>query len=230
MNWKTKLAAYGVLGIPAFTGYPLHALPGELIDGVPTVWVIYLLATQLAVVSISGTRLWGITLSIAALISLPVVYAGASVSYLLWLAGWGAAGGQAAFSAHYVTLCLTMLTVIPLALNMVASIPFSALEQAVLKSESGVSQSQKMALMFLRVFNHIVFFVIPGTMEVVREEGRFHRRPQAPAADRPRGGRLALFVADLIQIGIEGICASIQYVPIWAVEISHLPEKKRRPR
>jgi hypothetical protein len=230
MNWKTKLAALAVLGIPAFTGYPLHAVPGEIVEGVRTVWVLYPLAIQLAVRALCGPRLWGITLAIAALVALPVVYAGASVSYLLALAGWGTAGGQAAFSAHYVTLCLTMLTVIPLALNIVAAIPFSAFERAMMRSESGVSKTQKMALMFLRVFNHIVFFVIPSTMEVVREEGRFARRSQPPAGVRSRGGRLALFVGDLIQIGIEGICASIQYIPIWAVEISHLPEKKRRPR
>jgi hypothetical protein len=31
----------------------------------------------------------------------------------------------------------------------------------------------------------------------------------------------------MIQLAIESICASIQYIPLWAVEISQLPDKKR---
>jgi hypothetical protein len=31
----------------------------------------------------------------------------------------------------------------------------------------------------------------------------------------------------MIQIGVEGICASIQYIPLWAIEISLLPGKRK---
>jgi hypothetical protein len=227
LNWKINLAALGVLGVPAFTGFPLQAIPGEAMPGVPAAWVIYPLITLAAMRVLAGPRLWGVTLSIAALVALPVVYAGATVSYLLLLAGWSSGDGQAVFSAHYVTLCLTMLTVVPLALNIVAAIPFAAMERAMLQSDCGVSRMQKTALMFLRVFNHIVFFVIPSTVEIVREERRFARRPDPGSAPAPKG-RLRALIADLVQIGIEGICASIQYIPIWALEISALPEKKRR--
>jgi hypothetical protein len=30
----------------------------------------------------------------------------------------------------------------------------------------------------------------------------------------------------MIQLAVEGICASIQYIPLWAVEISQLPDRK----
>ena len=224
------LMVIGLQVIRRVSGYPLQQLGGEWVQGVKTAWVIYMAATQMVILAVAGPRLWGITLAIATLIAIPVVYLGAAVSFLLLLAGWGSGTSQDAFSAHYVTLCLTMLTVIPLALNIVAAIPFAAIEQALLKSDRGVSKSQKMLLMFLRVFNHIVFFVIPSTMEVVREEGRLARRASRRSPDHPKAGRLSGLINDLTQIGIEGICASIQYIPIWALEISRLPGKERRPR
>ena len=230
MSWKAKLAVLAVVALPAFSGYLLHLVPGEILAGVQNAWVYYFIVTQAVIFCVAGPRIHGVTLSIAALIALPVVFFGATISYLLFLAGWGDSGGQAAFSAHYVTLCLTMLTVVPLALNMVAAIPFPRIEQALLRSPTGVSKIQKMALMFLRVFNHIVFFVIPNTIEVVREERRLHPDSffKAPG-QRSVKGRAAGLIRDLTQIGVEGICASIQYIPIWAVEISRLPGKERRP-
>jgi hypothetical protein len=98
--------------------------------------------------------------------------------------------------------------------------------------------------MFLRVFNHIVYFVIPDILETMREEG-FHKkwadsasqstansgRPENLQLLRRKFGEL---VRDFIHIAVEGICASIQFVPLWAVEISQLPERNRgdsqRPR
>ena len=135
---------------------------------------------------------------------------------------------QARFSAHYVTLCLTMLTVVPLALNMVTTLPFHELEHHLLKSTGGVSRPQKMALMFARVFNHIVFFVIPSILEVVREERRLQPGSSTPRTSVSAKVRISSILNELTQIGVEGICASIQYIPIWAVEISLLPGKERR--
>ncbi len=228
MGWKTRLAFLFLLSVPSLCGYPLDRMPAEVLTGVKSAWVIYFAASQAAIRWVSGPRLQAITLSIAALIAMPVVYGGAAVSCLLLLAGWNAAGGQAVFSAHYVTLCLTMLTVIPLALAMVAAIPFQELEQNLLRAPRGVTRTGKTALMFVRVFNHIVFFVIPSILEVVREEGRFRPGRSAPGAAQPAWKRLSALAADLTQVGVEGICASIQYVPIWALEISRLPEKERR--
>jgi hypothetical protein len=85
-----------------------------------------------------------------------------------------------------------------------------------------------MALMFARVFNHIVFFVIPSILEVVREERRLQPGSSTPRMAVSARARISCLLNDLTQIGVEGICASIQYIPIWAVEISLLPGKERR--
>jgi hypothetical protein len=130
-----------------------------------------------------------------------------------------------------------MLTVIPLALSLIALVPFQNFEQNLLQSKRGVSKLEKFFLMFLRVFNHIVYFVIPNILETVREEWQYKRWaersfqsatvPSAAGSVISMRRKLRGLVRDLTQLGVEGICASIQYIPLWAVEISQLPDKQQ---
>ena len=121
-----------------------------------------------------------------------------------------------------------MLGVIPLALALVASIPFERLEQGLLRRERGISRSEKYLLMFIRVFHHTVYFVIPNILEVMREEALLRRvsgsAPGPPGDRRYRawGRRLT---AGLIQVGVSGICAALRYIPLWAREIDDLPHR-----
>lgn len=237
MNWKFKFCAYLILSIPAFSGYPLTVFDTEILSGVTVGWVAYLGIAYLSVLALSGTIFLANILAIAALITMPVVFAGGAVSYLIYLTGLGYTGGQSAYSAHYVALCITMLTVVPLALSLVSVIPFHDFEQNLLKNKSGVAKIEKVALMFLRVFNHIVYFVIPNILEALREEGRFRQWADYRSRSSTTGGRkrirsfgrtLNRLLKDMIQLSVEGICASIQYVPLWAVEISRLPDKRKK--
>jgi uncharacterized membrane protein len=147
---------------------------------------------------------------------------GAFISWsLAWLgtAGPEYAGGQ---GAHYVRLALNMLSVIPLALGIVATIPFGRLEQHLLRDPRGVTLVEKKLLMAVRVFNHIAFFVIPNLLEVVREERSF--RPSPPRQTRAdRSQALRALTAGLVQIGVAGICAALRFIPLWAWEIAALP-------
>ena len=184
---------------------------------------------------ITGKEFFPNVVAIAALVSMPVVFGGAGISYLIFQLQWGYEAGPAAYSAHYVSLCITMLTVIPLALSMVAVVPFQEVEQKLLRNPLGVSKREKFALMFLRVFNHIVYFVIPNIVETMREERQYQRSstPSRPSpAAFPGLGHLRFLrrkimglIHNMIQVGVEGICASIQYIPLWAVEISKLPDR-----
>ena len=129
----------------------------------------------------------------------------------------------------YLALCVTMLTVIPLAISLVASVPIQTIETRLLRQTQGVNLRQKMFLMALRVFNHVVYYVIPDILEVTREERRL--RPAKPSGftpsfwDRIRFLPLATsaLIRVLIQIAVEGICSAIQYIPLWAVEIAQVP-------
>ena len=236
MNWKTRFFLLVVVSIPAFTGYPVNALDFSVIPGVTWGWLGYFLTANTLILLVLGPSHFSNTVSVSALVTLPVVFVGATVSYLLFLTGFGHPDGPAAYSAHYVSLCLTMLTVIPLALSLVAVIPFHEVEQRLLSNRKGVSGFEKSQLMFLRVFNHIIYFVIPNILEVMREENRFRIGPDH-ADDRsrktgiykgpgPRSSRMRALIRAMTRFGIEGICAAVQYIPLWAVEISRLPDRK----
>jgi hypothetical protein len=168
--------------------------------------------------------------AVTALILSPIVYVGGLVSWLLEMAGGvspGAAGSV--HGAHYVSLALNMLSVIPLALAIVAAIPFDRLEQRLLRKAGGISTGEKYLLMFIRVFNHIVYFVIPNILEVMREEALLRTvsenasLPAGPRRLRLLGRRLT---AGMVQVGVSGICASVRFIPLWAREIDDLPRRK----
>ena len=225
-----------ILAIPAFVGYPVTKFDAELLAGLSTGWIGYFLGVNVLILIIAGQAFWSNAVAITALITIPVVYVGATLSYLIYLAGLGYESGQSAYSPHYLSLCVTMLTVIPLALSLIAVVPFHDFEHHLLQHDKGVSKMEKFFLMFLRVFNHIVYFVIPDIVETMREEGQYKRRLKntvTGAAEPSEAGlvrsvklKATGLIRDMIQLGVEGICASIQYIPLWAVEISQLPAKR----
>jgi hypothetical protein len=78
--------------------------------------------------------------------------------------------------------------------------------------------------MAVRVFNHITFFVIPGLLEVVREEKPFGPlRPDAETGAGRRGRWLP--IAGLVQFAVAGICGALRFIPLWAREIAALPDR-----
>lgn len=233
MNWKLKFLTLIILAVPAFTGYPVASFEAEILPGITFGWVIYFLVVNFFILIITGKQFFPNVVTIAVLIAMPVVFVGAAISFLIFLFGWGYPSGPAEYSAHYVSLCITMLTVIPLALSLVAIIPFQDFEQNMLNTTSGVSKIEKWVLMFLRVFNHIVFFVIPTIVETLREEAQYKKwvdsslKASSTVSVQGRlnllGRKVSALIKEMTQVGVEGICSSIQYIPLWAVEISQLP-------
>lgn len=221
--WRLLLLL--ILAIPAFSGYPLGHWPQEMVSGAARGWVCYWLVTTAVLRLINGRRRNDIILGISVLITLPVVFVGAGVSFLLALGSGPLSLLAYGYSGHYIRLCLTMLTVVPLALSLAAAVPVQALEQRLLRGDS-VSPRGKALLMALRVFNHIVFFVIPTILEVVREEsvgGRWV--PPSTGAVGVRGAwlRCRRLIQMMVIIATEGICSAVQLIPLWSVEIARLP-------
>ena len=227
-----------IIAVPAFCGYPLVLFDAEIISGLTYAWTFYFFVVSVMILVICGKRFYANIVAVAALISMPVVFMGGSIAYLLFLSGLGYQSGQSGYSSHYLSVCVTMLTVIPLALSMVGIVPFQRFEQNLLQNKTGVSRLEKFFLMFLRVFNHIVFFVIPNILETIREEGQYRRWVErdlksASQASVPKETiavkrKLTALIKTMIQLGVEGICASIQFIPLWAVEISQLPDKRSK--
>jgi hypothetical protein len=223
--WRWRLVPLLIQGIPAFSGFPLGMAPGEIVSGATWGWVLYWLITMVVLRLFNGGRRYSIILGISVLITLPVVFIGAGVSFLLSLGG-GPLGRLAfAYSDHYVALCVTMLTVVPLGLSVVAAVPVQSLEQRMLVG-CAVSPRGKALLMALRVFNHIAFFVIPTILEVIREENVV-KAPSARVGFRGGWRRCRRLVRTMVVIATEGICSAVQFIPLWAIEIARLPSDGR---
>lgn len=214
--------------LPAFTGYPVNRFDLPLVAGITHAWAAYFMVANLMVALVCGRRNYGRILTATALVTLPVVGSGACISFVISLFALDMRQAQAVYSAHYLRLCITMLTVVPLALGLVISLPLQSFEQQLLQNRRCVPMSRKMMLMALRVFNHIVYYVIPNIIEVVREERQFAVSGGDPDQAGSNGGwvhRFALIVRRLTHVAGEGICAAVQYIPLWAVEIARLPGK-----
>jgi hypothetical protein len=202
-----------IVAVPAFSGFPLGRWPQTIVTGVPWSLVCYLAVVHALLVLVLGRRIAANITAAAAMITLPVVFGGAAVNALFAAV---TLNQPVADGSHYVRLALTMLTMIPLALALVALIPFGGLEQRLMFRPSGVGALQKKCLMALRVFQHIAFAVIPNTVEVLREErGVFE--PGSAAGRRAAWRRLE-------QVAVAVICASLQPIGLWACEIAGLPE------
>jgi hypothetical protein len=225
IGWPFNIILLAVIGIPAFSGYPLGRWPAEIIHGVAWSDTVYWVLVLASARCLLGRRMFANIIAVAAMVSLPVVFAGGVITWMGSLFGLTRQSPDAA-GAHYVALCLTMITVIPLALAMVVLVPFSRFEQRMLLDSRGVSLRQKKTLMVLRVFNHIAFTVLPGTLEILREERLTHPATAGNEAHRPPFPvLLRRTMRYLIFIGVGTICASLQYIPLWAYEIGKLPEK-----
>jgi hypothetical protein len=230
MTWRIKLTVLCVLAIPAFTGFPLNTIQGTLFPGAGIGWVAYGLLVHMAILCLLGKKPYQVAITIGLLISVPVVCLGAGISFVgLFFSGWDPTR-QTFIITHYISLAITMLTVIPLALSMVAMIPFHRIENRLLQQSQGVSLLEKSALMFVRVFIHIIYFVIPDILEVLREERIFSDisgwNKTSSAKKQSLRTRFLALTRILIQIGVEGICSAIRYVPLWAEEISRLPGRR----
>jgi hypothetical protein len=224
-----RLVGLMVLAVPVFLGLSPFKDAREVVPGVTWEPVVVTALALGGVGGLCGRALLANTLAVSAFILAPIVWGGSLISGLL--AVWGGAALETAgqlHGAHYVRLALNMLSVIPLALAIVASMPFDRLEQRMLHRERGISTGQKYLLMAIRVFHHIVYFVIPNILEVMREEALLRRvaqnasAPKGPRRWRAWGRRLT---SGMVHVAVSGICASLRFIPLWAREIDDLPRR-----
>jgi len=224
-----RLTGLAVLAVPIFTGLSPWPEGQVVAPGVSWGAVADAALVMGGVACLCGRAFLSNALAVTALVLVPIVYGGGSVSWLLQIAGGASPGAAGALNGpHYIRLTLNMLGVIPLALALVASIPFDRMEQGLLRRERGISTGEKYLLMFIRVFHHIVYFVIPNILEVMREEALLRRisesRPGLRGLRRWRAWTRRL-TGGLVQVGVSGICAALRFIPLWAREIDDLPPR-----
>ncbi|NNG00097.1 MAG: hypothetical protein HKM93_12005 [Desulfobacteraceae bacterium] len=237
MNWRIKTGLLLLLGIPAFTGVWLNRYPISIVDGISYAWMAYLFSVHLAIRVLLGGSVHGKISAVTSIIAIPIVFGGALVSWIFLLFSSPRLLVVPPDGPHYAKLCVTMLTVVPLALSLVAAFPFGALEQKMLIHSRGITPIRRTGLMILRVFNHIAFYVIPNILEVMREEQILQQwampdsHANGPKSRRPGRvkqfkHRVAFLMGFLISMAIEGICSAVQNIPLWAYEIAQLPDRR----
>lgn len=217
-----------MVAIPAFTGLFLTQGPMLFLD-IQAGRLLYWLVTALAIILLRGRFLWLTATLIAFVIAIPVAGGGALLSLLLHVLGLSAMT-PLQITAHYVFLLINMLSMIPLAIALVSLIPTAALEARLLRGVTGVSLPQKSMLMALRVFNHVVFTVMPEIMQTVTEELRFNG--YVYKTDLKVKHRRRLFLQSILRkfmfVAVAALCLSVKYIHFWAAEISALPGKKQK--
>lgn len=222
----TRRLTFGLLtltAIPALTGWPLGYLPVEVISGVSWGWVLYGLWVHGILWNLCGGRIYSIIVSAAVWIALPVVFGGAGVSYLFNLLQIQSRDA-ALVGSHYIALLITMLAVIPLALGTVALIPFRQIEARLLSRVDGLSLPQKAVVMLLRVFNHLLFFIMPQVLEAIREEQQTQKKEPSIGLIQ----RMRQIILQMIFLSVYAISSALHQIPMWAVEIARLPKKRKR--
>lgn len=213
------------LSVPAFTGLYLD-LGAEVFLGVGLARLVYLAVVAAMVFLLRGRYLWLTAYIIGFVIILFVVGGGLALSLVMLWAGYGAMTLGEILN-HYARLAVNMATVIPLGLALVSLIPFAAMESGLLQNPRGVSRPEKVLLMGLRVFNHVLFAVMPEILQVVFEELRFNRHVYAARKTR---GRRRIFLRSIIHlvtfVAFTALCNSLEYIHFWAAEISNLPNRR----
>jgi hypothetical protein len=223
MRPGVRVLVWTVLAIPAMTGFPLDRFSQEIVSGADAAWILYGLVCQGMIRWMIGIERLRWILALAVWVTLPVVFGGAAISALMHPSSLLDIESMARRGSHYLSLCITMLTVVPLAVGMVAIIPFGNIERRIFGDPSGIRLRDVRILMFLRVFTHILYQVIPTVLEGIREEGVFSRGiPSRQPIGRIR--RIRRWIGYLRHVCIEAICSSLMYIPLWAVELSELDE------
>lgn len=242
------------LAVPAFTGLFLTWGPALFLD-ITLGRLAYWLATSLAIFALRGRFLWITANAIAVLIIIPVVAGGGVLALLLYALGLGGMS-LTQIAAHYVFLLINMASMIPLGIALASLVPTAQIETRLLRNTRGVTVFQKALLMAMRVFNHVVFAVMPEIVQAATEELRFNgylyktgtklkkrrriliifkAKDRAPLEGTTQSSAVLpsrYFIKSILQklmfVAVTALCSSLKYLHLWTAEISALPDKKRK--
>jgi len=243
MHWKLIALLLVVLLMPSFIGFPITALNSHFVFG----WtdqlkatgpsdgkVLYMFTVLLFILILKGRRILGLGITAAALVSLSIVFAGGTVAFIKSKIGLCHAPGEYQYTPYYLERLINILAVVPVTIAIFMTIPFFKFETSILSSSRGVTLRRKALLMIVRVINHIRYSVITDVLSILREEKQ----------NQDKWGEVGSYFAEAVQkkdttlskallrvlrtnlfIAASVIAASIEFIPLWAVEISSLPRK-----
>jgi len=231
-HWKLKFIILLLICLPGFTDYFVRKFSGPIMPGLTHWDIIYFFLVFVTVLIVSGRTILIFSISAVALISVSVVFTGGLIAFLRILKGFSVEKIYE-YSPHYVSLLVRLFSVVPIAIAVVATIPVREYECVLLKRMTGVSTFERIILMVSRVLSHVIYTVLPTIVQIMKEE-RYARKAY-PVKEMLEDSvmkstkfrrRVSRVIAEILTIGVSFICCSLEYIPLWAQEISRLPSRK----
>lgn len=235
--WGLKFFILLLFAVPSFNNYYLTRFSHEIITGLTAGQLYYFLIVNLIILFVLGRKMLYIGYAITSIIVISVVFFGSFITFIGMLIKYAFHISQNRifdYSSHYISLFINMVTVIPLSISIFSVIPFLQYERILLQKMKGVPLRKKIILIWTRVFSHIIHFVIPNILLVKKEERQTQKKylPEEIAEDiflnkaKDSIRKCFRLLIEYYDIGITGIRMSVECIPLWALEISKLPNKK----
>jgi hypothetical protein len=236
--WKVRAFLIFITIVPSFIGYPVNLVSSTYIfswatsnlDIVPKDGLIlYLIFSLITIRAICGSEIFITSITTASITSISLVFIGSLVAYVkisLMGSGISSLGGD---SLYYMHRLITMMTVVPLSLSFFLIIPFDSIEHNIITSDSGVSMYKKCLLLISRVVNNIRFGVMPYIFMINSEEQYKSHGPTVRQKHRLNldyiKDKAYQTIKRYLYLAASAIAFSLEYIPIWAYEISRIPKK-----
>lgn len=227
--WKVLIIV--IFSIPCFYSCPPTALNIIILPGINLFNLLYMLLMFAVILFSGGIRRFFLSIKMATIVSISVVFIGSSIAFIRTLLLPSISKSINEYSPYYIALLINMYTVVPISLTIMSFIPVAKLENSIIQAKKEINIVKKALLMFLRVVNHILYQVIPTIMQIMNEEksdrkSMFSRDVLVQEANSESLKMLfrnvRLLLVDIWDICVATICLSIEYIPIWAIEISKL--------
>ena len=230
--WKIKVIILFLGILPSFTSYFIKFFESSIFRSSEiSIWyIMYIIITFILIYIISGQRTLTIGVVAASLLAISVVFVGGFISYIR--SGFSTAAIQL-YSPHYVIILLNTMAVLPISIALLNAIPILDFEINLLNRFCGVTRFEKNVLIGTRIFNHIIYNVFPNILIVMREEKKYNQltveylikdtflNKMSKVLDYFKNRTLKYFYL-LLTLLIN----SIEFIPLWAIEINKLPSKK----
>lgn len=230
--WQIKLLIllFGIL--PSFTTYFIELFNSPIFNSsdIPIWYLMYIIITFLIIYFVSGKKTLLIGIATASALAISVVFVGGFIAYTR--SGFSTEAIPL-YSQHYIIILLNTMAVLPISIALISAIPIREYEFALLNKFYGVSGFEKNILIGTRIFNNIIYTVFPNIVLIRREENKSNELTIEFVAEDAFFGKMSKVIEfikrkilEYFYLLLTILINSIEFIPLWAIEISKLPSKK----
>jgi hypothetical protein len=232
--WKLKVVIIFLVLLPSFIGYPFSLIQSKhfflwtMLSNAPNDGTLLYLFFSCVMIRLSaGVKTFVMGLKVAGFLAISVVFVGAFIAYIKMSIFTSGIDDFSSLSMYYVNRLINIMTVVPLSVSFFMVIPFDDIEHNIVTSSVGIALWKKCVLMISRVVNNIRFSVMPDIFMIMSEE-RYKGFIESGMDEEnlnPDVLRVKIykFLKRSLYVAASGIAFSLEYIPLWAYEISRIP-------